>query len=77
MFFMNQDIFESTLRKYLRSKPFHPFQVELIDGQVIVVENPSLAMGGGAASMFTQDNFIEFACEEVRDIRHVPIPSIG
>lgn len=73
---MNQDTFECTLRKFLRSKPFHPFQVELEDGKVIVVERPSLAMGGGAATIFTDDEFIEFACEEVRDMRHVPIPSI-
>lgn len=73
---MNQDTFESTLRKYLRSKPFHPFQVELLDGKVIIVDRPSLAMGGGAATIFTDTEFIEFACEEVRDMRHVPIPSI-
>jgi hypothetical protein len=73
---MNEDIFESTLRKFLRNKPFHPFQVELLDGKVIVVERPSLAMGGGAATILTEDEFIEFACEDVRDIRHVPIPSV-
>jgi hypothetical protein len=73
---MKQDHFEETLRKYLRSKPFHPFEVELVDGKVIVVEHPSLTMGGGAATIFTDHEFIEFACEEVRDIRHVPIPSI-
>jgi hypothetical protein len=35
-----------------------------------------LAMGGGAATIFTDDEFIEFACEDVREIRHLPIPSI-
>ena len=73
---MNQNLFEETLRKYLRSKPFQPFAVELLDGKVIVVERPSLAMGGGAATILTEDAFIEFACEEVRDIRHVPITSV-
>ena len=57
-------------------EPFHPFQVELVDGKVIIIERPSLALGGGAATMITDDQFVEFECENVRDIRHVPIPSL-
>ena len=72
---MTQQQFEDTLRKFIRTKPFHPFQVELANGNVIVVDRPSLAMGGGAATIFTDREFVEFACEEVREIRQAPIPS--
>lgn len=74
---MNEETFENTLRKFLRNKPFHPFQVELLDGKVIVIERPGVAFGGGAATMITEDEFIEFECENVREMRYVPIPSIS
>jgi hypothetical protein len=74
---MTQDIFEETLRQYLRRRPFFPFTVELLNGKVITVEKPTLAMGGGAATMLTPDQLIEFACEEVREIRPVPSETIS
>jgi len=74
---MTEELFEATLRKYLRRKPFFPFLVELLDGRIIIVERPSLAMGGGAATILTEDEMIEFACEEVRDIRPVPAETVS
>jgi hypothetical protein len=74
---MKQEIFEDRIRHHLRTKPFHPFVVELIDGKRIVVEQPSLAMGGGAATIVTDDALIEFACENVRDIRLAPVESLS
>ena len=74
---MTQDIFENTLRTYLRRKPFFPFMVEMIDGKVITIERPKLAIGGDSAALITDDNeFVEFACEDVRAIRLVPIEAV-
>ena len=71
---MTQDIFENTLRTHLRRKPFFPFQVELINGKVITIERPALAIGGDSAAFISDnDELIEFGCEEVRVIRLVPI----
>ena len=70
---MNQELFEQTLRQFLRSQPFHPLLVELLDGQIIVIEKPAIAMGGGAATYLTEDNLIDFACEDVREIRSAPV----
>jgi len=55
---MTEELFEATLRKYLRRKPFFPFLVELLDGRIIIVERPSLAMGGGAATILTEDEMM-------------------
>ncbi|MBI1832455.1 MAG: hypothetical protein HYR84_13510 [Planctomycetes bacterium] len=67
---MNQNLFEDTLRSYLRREPFQPFRVELVDGTAIVVDEPRLAFAGGGASMLTQDDrIVEFTCEQVREIR--------
>jgi hypothetical protein len=70
---MNEELFEDTLRKYLRRKPFYPFLVELLDGTIITIEQPTIAMAGGAATYLTERDLIEFACEQVREIRLAPI----
>jgi hypothetical protein len=73
---MNQDLFEETLRKYVRRKPFFPFLVELLDGKVIIVDRPVVIGGGGATFISEDDNWIEFNCEDVRDIRTMPAESV-
>ena len=78
MILMNQQAFEETLRKYLRNKPFHPFAVELVNGNVITIDQPKLAIGGDSAALITTDDeLIEFACEEVRAIRPVPLEAVS
>ncbi len=67
---MTADDFESTMRRFLRQEPFQPFVVELLDGRVIWITRPGLALGGGGASFFTPEyDFIEIACGDVRTIR--------
>ncbi len=67
---MTAEQFEATVLHFLHQKPFHPFVVELHDGRRIEINRPGLALGGDSASFFTTDfDLIEFACEEVRDIR--------
>ena len=74
---MTQDIFENTLRTHLRRKPFFPFMVEMLDGKVVIIERPALAIGGDSAALITDDDeLIEFGCEEVRVIRLVPIEAV-
>ncbi len=71
---MTQDLFDATLRKFLRSEPFHPFVVELLEGKAIAVERPVLVFNGGAATYFdAEDNIWEFACEDVRAMRPAPV----
>jgi hypothetical protein len=67
---MNATAFEDTLRAFLQREPFQPFVVELLDGRVIEVDQPKVVFGGGAASFFTVSyELVEFACEEVREMR--------
>lgn len=62
--------FENTLRAFLHRQPFEPFVVEMLDGRVIAVDRPKVVFAGGAASFFTPDyDLVEFACEDVREIR--------
>jgi hypothetical protein len=66
---MKADQFEQTLREFLRREPFQPFVVELVDGGVIAVNHPKVAMGGGGASFFTPDHdLVDFECENVQAI---------
>jgi hypothetical protein len=67
---MNAEQFEQTLREYLRREPFQPFVVELVDGGVIAIDHPKVAIGGGGASFFTPSHdLVDFECENVRAIR--------
>jgi hypothetical protein len=62
--------FEAKMRRLLRQEPFQPFVVEMLDGRLIWILMPNLALGGGGASFFTpEDDFIEIACEDVCAIR--------
>jgi hypothetical protein len=67
---MDREIFEDTLRRFIRHKPFFPFVVELITGEKILVEEPSVAFSDGFAGYFSPSYAItEFACDQVKDIR--------
>jgi hypothetical protein len=66
---MTREDFDSTIHRLLRQEPFQPFVVELFDGKQILIERPRLAVGGGGATMLTPDNWIEFECEQVREMR--------
>ena len=67
---MTSEQFEATLLRFLHQEPFKPFVVELLDGRVIEINRPGLALGGDSASFLTPNyDLVEFACEEVRDIR--------
>jgi hypothetical protein len=68
---MEREPFEEKLRHLLRREPFHPFAVEMIDGRIIWVTTPSIAFDAGAATFISPspDEWIEFACEDVRAFR--------
>jgi hypothetical protein len=67
---MEEQLFEQTLRTFLRREPFLPFVVELESGDQIVIEQPTVAFDGGAAGYFNPSyDLTEFACEDVRAIR--------
>ena len=68
---MNIEEFEATLRRFIRQEPFQPFEVELLDGRRIEVRHPGVALGGGGAAYLAGDEFIEFACRDVRAIHQV------
>jgi hypothetical protein len=72
---MNTEESEQTLRQFLRSEPFHPFVVELLNGRVIAIDNPKVVFCGGAASFFTPGyDLVEFACEQTKSIRRKVMP---
>jgi hypothetical protein len=77
MSIMEPEPFEQTLRHFLHREPFEPFAVEMIDGRLIWITEPKLAIGGGGASFFTPSfDLVEILCEEVRAIRPaVPGPA--
>jgi hypothetical protein len=67
---MDAEAFDTTLLRFLRRQPFHPFVVELNDGRFIDITRPRLAMGGGGASFISpEDELVEINCEDVRAIR--------
>jgi len=67
---MTAEQFEQTLLQFIRRQPFEPFVVELLDGRLIEIASPKMAVGGGGASILTEDfNLVEFTCKEVREMR--------
>jgi hypothetical protein len=50
-----------TLRGLLRRQPFHPFEVELIDGTRFTVDRAdAVSLGGGTAGFIGEDQEIYF-----------------
>src|SRR5262249_20495659 len=58
---MTPELFEQTLRALLPSKPFRPFEVELLHGERLTVDRPdAVHVGGGAAGFIAEDGEIYF-----------------
>jgi hypothetical protein len=75
---MTPGAFEQTLRQFLRSEPFQPFIVELVDGKQLLIDEPhTVSLGTQAAGFLSPEyDFYSIRCEQVRDIRfptHQPI----
>jgi hypothetical protein len=67
---MTAEQFETTIVRFLHEKPFRPFVVEMLDGRLIWINRPGLALNAGGATLWTPDDeIVEFTCDEVRDIR--------
>ncbi len=66
---MSTEQFENTLRQLVRREPFQTFFVEMLDGSIIEVDR-KVAFGGGAASFISRDDeWVDFACEDVKAFR--------
>jgi hypothetical protein len=69
---MNQEQFQQTLREFIRREPFRPFVVELVNGDPIIVVEPTVAFGSRKAGYLSPNmDILEFTCDQVRDIRLV------
>ncbi len=69
---MDQEQFQQTLREHIRRKPFFPFVVELVNGEQIVVEEPTVAFGTKLAGYISPAmEILEFTCDQVRVMRLV------
>ena len=67
---MELEVFQETLRSFIRREPFVPFVVELLNGEQIVVAEPTVAFNGGFAGYFSPSyDILEFRCEQVQAIR--------
>jgi len=72
---MNAEQVETMLRQFLHREPFQPFMVELVDGRLIEIHRPKVAVGGGGASFLTSTyELVEFNCEEIRSMRSLTVP---
>lgn len=61
--------FDNQLCQLKRREPFQPFEVELMDGRVIQILFPRLAINwGGATFVSDDDELVDFQCDQVRSI---------
>jgi hypothetical protein len=51
---MNQEQFQQTLREFIRREPFRPFVVELVNGDPIIVVEPTVAFGSRKAGYLSR-----------------------
>lgn len=71
---MSEQQFTPTLREYTKRKPFIPFIVEMADGRRLVIEEPFVVFGGGAAGYISdKDGLVDIPCEQVRSILPVTV----
>jgi len=66
---MKLEEFEDTMRKHLYRTPFVPFEVEMEDGRVVIVDNPFAMLNGCVALISQDDIFVDFTFENVKIIR--------
>ena len=53
---MDRDVFERSLRAFVRQVPFHPFRVELVSGSQLRIDHPeALVFRAGTAIHFDKD----------------------
>jgi hypothetical protein len=67
---MSRYDFERQLRDLLRRQPFEPFVVLVNNGRTIVVDEPTVAFGGGRAGFIGPDESVDFFdCDNVLGFR--------
>ena len=74
---MSKTEFDDTLRKFIRSKPFIPFVVELLNGRRIVITEPTVAFDNGGAIFVSDSDVVRFFCEDVREMRPAPQEAVA
>ena len=69
---MIAEVFEDTIRSFIRRRPFQPFVVELEEGQQILIDDPravALSGGGtGGAGYIGPDEIHMISSDRVRTI---------
>lgn len=64
--------FDNQLCQLKRREPFQPFEVELLDGRVIQILCPRLAINwGGATFVSDDDELVDFQCDQVVSIHPI------
>jgi hypothetical protein len=67
---MDRVSFEQDLRLHLRREPFQPFLIELENGGLITITQPTVAFNEGFAGYLNPAyELVEFRSEDVRQIR--------
>ncbi len=56
---------EAQITQLKHQKPFRPFEVELLDCRVIKVRKPNLMIDHTGAGFFSDDEIVDFECDEV------------
>ena len=66
---MSAQEFDELLCQFKRRVPFEPFEVEMADGRVIEIVQPTLVFdGSGAGYLSPSDELIDFKSADVRSI---------
>jgi len=66
---MTEQMFTDRLRELVRRRPFVPFAVRFRDGRRLVVENPTVVFGEGAAGYLSDaEGIVDFSCGEVQSM---------
>jgi hypothetical protein len=68
---MTENEFDDQLRALVRQRPFRPFEIELLDGQRLWIDDPqALGFDGGGGSFIDPD-------EEIHFFNHATVRRIG
>lgn len=75
---MTPEQVELQVIELIHREPFQPFVVEMIDGQLLEIPHPRLAINGGGAGFIGPDGgLVDFEFKAVRSIRLVKNEAVG
>lgn len=72
---MTEEQFERTLRELLQRRPYKPFRVALVGGEVIEIDDPQYVARDGGTAGYINAAGVPFAFDYQNVVEFIPDPA--